>query len=486
MTNWFRAAKRTREFSIHLSLAAIILALAGLSSSTALHKAISLDVPLGIGFGQVVAHVKPAVFGVTTKSIEPEGDAGMTDELLPFGESPDMREDLDEPPPKRPRLVKSEGSGFFISPDGYAVTANHVVEQSKSIKITMNDGKTYPARLVGADAETDIALLKVQGNEKFPFVELAPAAPKIGEWVIAVGNPFGLGGSVTAGIVSASSRDVMWSYNEYVQIDAPVNIGDSGGPTFDVRGKVIGVNSAIFTPSGGSVGIGFAVPAKTVRSVVPQLKQKGMVTRGWMGVQIQEVTPEIADSLSLDRVHGALIAEADAGGPAAKAGILPGDVVMSLKGSPVRGRRELVHKIRDVVPGTIVELGLIRQGAVKTVNVRLGQHPVPRIEPVAADEGSELPETGMGASSLGLMLVPGTNLDPDTKGVVVIDVESGGVAAERGLEPGDIILDVGGMPVDLPSDVDEALNVAPGDKRHNVLARVNSGKSTRFVAMPVG
>ena len=220
------------------------------------------------------------------------------------------------------RNVTGQGSGFFISADGYAVTNNHVVDRATNVQVTADDGRTYTARVIGTDPRTDLALIKVDGRSDFPFVSLAEAPPRIGDWVLAVGNPFGLGGTVTAGIVSANGRDIgAGPYDDFIQIDAPVNRGNSGGPTFDVNGNVIGVNTAIFSPSGGNVGIAFAIPASTVRSVVAQLRDRGSVTRGWIGVQIQPVTAEIADSLNLKSTQGALVAEPQAGSPAVTAGI---------------------------------------------------------------------------------------------------------------------------------------------------------------------
>ena len=210
-------------------------------------------------------------------------------------------------PKRQARSITGQGSGFFISADGYAVTNNHVVEKAENVKVTTDDGKTYNAKVIGTDPRTDLALIKVEGDD-FPFVKLADGSPRIGDWVLAVGNPFGLGGTVTAGIVSARGRDIgAGPYDDFIQIDAPVNKGNSGGPTFDVDGNVIGVNTAIFSPSGGSVGIAFAIPADTVKSVVAQLRDKGTVTRGWIGVQIQPVTPDIADSLGLKQTTGALV-----------------------------------------------------------------------------------------------------------------------------------------------------------------------------------
>ena len=253
--------------------------------------------------------------------------------------------------------MTGQGSGFFISADGYAVTNNHVVDKASTVEVIADDGKTYTAKVIGTDPRTDIALIKVEGRGDFPYVQLAEKSPRIGDWVLAVGNPFGLGGTVTAGIVSARGRDIgAGPYDDFIQIDAPVNKGNSGGPTFDVDGNVIGVNTAIFSPSGGSVGIAFAIPAPTVKTVVGQLKENGKVTRGWIGVQIQPVTAEIADNLGLKTPHGALIAEPQANSPAAKAGIVAGDVITAVNGSPVKDARDLAKQIGNLAPGSSAKL----------------------------------------------------------------------------------------------------------------------------------
>src|ERR1700730_443774 len=264
-------------------------------------------------FADIVDAVKPAVIGVQTRLADDEQNSPPLDEFFrQFGGKP--------PGPSPRRLIAAQGSGFFISADGYAVTNNHVVEGTQTAQILTDDQKSYTARVVGADPVSDLALLKVEGRSDFPYVELAPELPRVGDWVIAVGNPFGLGGTVTAGIVSARERNIgTSSYDSLIQIDASINKGDSGGPSFDLNGRVIGVNTMIYSPSGGSIGIAFAVPAETVRTVVPQLKEKGVVTRGWLGVQIQPVTPDIADSLGLKAPQGALVAEAQPDRAAAKA-----------------------------------------------------------------------------------------------------------------------------------------------------------------------
>ena len=259
--------------------------------------------------------------------------------------------------------MTGQGSGFFITADGYAVTNNHVVDKAKTVEIMTDDGKTYSAKVIGTDPRTDIALIKVDGRSDFPFVKLAEQSPRIGDWVVAVGNPFGLGGTVTAGIVSARGRDIgAGPYDDFIQIDASVNKGNSGGPTFDMAGNVIGVNTAIFSPSGGSVGIAFDIPSDTVKSVVAQLKDKGMVSRGWIGVQIQPITAEIAEGLGMKASEGALVAEPQADSPAAKAGIDSGDVITAVNGHAVKDARDLARQIGAMAPGSDGQAQRLAQG----------------------------------------------------------------------------------------------------------------------------
>src|SRR5213592_1610353 len=345
-----------------------------------------------IGFADIVERVKPSVISVKINIAEKTASKDKDDsanEDSPFQPGSPMERFFRRfggpdglPPGLRggPRggrgPVTGQGSGFFISADGYAVTNNHVVDGADKVEVTTDDGKTYTAKVIGTDPRTDVALIKVAGRTDFPFAKLSDSKPRIGDWVLAVGNPFGLGGTVTAGIVSASGRDIgNGPYDDFIQIDAPVNKGNSGGPAFDTSGEVMGVNTAIYSPSGGSVGIAFSIPASTVKSVVAQLKDKGSVSRGWIGVQIQPVTPEIADSLGLKRAEGALVAEPQTNSPAAKAGIESGDVITSVNGEPVKDARELARTIGGFAPGAAVKLNVLHKGQDKTVNITLGQLP---------------------------------------------------------------------------------------------------------------
>ncbi len=333
-------------------------------------------------FPDMVERVKPAVVGIRVRTEEESTVGGPStgrerSPLDRFFGGPKDRQDT----PQRPRRATAQGSGFFISADGHIVTANHVIENAKSIEITTDDQKTHAAKVIGADSGSDLALLKVDAEQEFPFVRLADRSPRIGEWVLAVGNPFGLGGTVTAGIVSARARDLkMGAYNDFIQIDAPVNQGNSGGPTFDINGEVIGVNSAIFSPTGASIGIGFAIPADTVKAVMAQLKSNGSVTRGWIGIKIQAVTEDIAQGLGAREAGGALVVEPQPDSPAAQAGLASGDIITSLNGAPVKDDRVLMKTVAELPPGTPVALGILRKGQELTVTLTLGALPRQRSE----------------------------------------------------------------------------------------------------------
>jgi serine protease Do len=441
------------------------------------------------GFADIVAKVKPAVISVRVK-IDRPADSSLSSDENPF-------------PPGSPmerffrrfgapnggeggghQVITGQGSGFFITADGYAVTNNHVVQNAQTVQVTADDGKIFDAKVIGTDSRTDLALIKVDGKD-FPYVKLADSAPRVGDWVLAVGNPFGLGGTVTAGIVSARGRDIgAGPYDDFIQIDAPVNKGNSGGPSFDVDGNVIGVNTAIFSPSGGSVGIAFDIPSDTVKNVIAQLREKGSVTRGWIGVQIQPVTPDIADGLGLKKSAGALVSEPQHNSPAAKAGIESGDVIMSVDGTAITDARELARRIGTMAPGTSVKLSVIHQGQEKTVTLTLGTLPN---EKAASNQETQhaVPDNDM--PKLGLTLAPGNKAPgAEGNGVVVTAVDPNGVAADHGFQVGDVILDVGGKSVSNPADVRKQLADARKDGKHALLFRVKSGEGTRFVALPLG
>jgi serine protease Do len=381
-------------------------------------------------------------------------------------------------------VITGEGSGFFISPDGYAVTNNHVVDHAKSVQVTTDDGTIYTAKVIGTDPKTDLALIKVDAAKDLAYVKFADHDSRVGDWVIAVGNPFGLGGTVTAGIVSARGRDIgSGPYDDYIQIDAPINKGNSGGPAFNAEGGVIGVNTAIYSPSGGSVGIGFDIPADTVKMVVAQLKDKGYVTRGWIGVQVQPVTAAIADSLGMKKAEGAIVDEPQAGGPAAKAGIEAGDVITAVNGTKVKDSRDLARKIGMIAPGTSIKLDMLRKGEAKTVTLALASMPNERH--AKAETGQDEPAGKL--PKLGLNLAPANDVaGSGGKGVVVMGVDPDGAAADHGFKAGDIILDVGGKSVASAGDMRKALTDAKAQGKHDILLRVKSADATKFVALPIG
>jgi len=457
------------------------------------------------GFADIVERVKPSVISVRVniaEKVAKDDSANKSDDDSPFQPGSPMERFFKRfggpdgmPPGMRggPRggrgQVTGQGSGFFISADGFAVTNNHVVDGADKVEVTTDDGKVYKAKVIGTDARTDVALIKVEGGSNFPFAKLSDSKPRIGDWVLAVGNPFGLGGTVTAGIVSASGRDIgNGPYDDFIQIDAPVNKGNSGGPAFDTSGEVMGVNTAIYSPSGGSVGIAFSIPASTVKTVIAQLKDKGSVSRGWIGVQIQPVTADIADSLGLKKAEGALVAEPQANGPAAKAGIESGDVITSVNGETVKDARELARTIGALAPGAAVKLNVLHKGKDTVVNLTLGQLPN-SVEAKAdndnnSDKGSA--KRGTDVPKLGLTLAPADTVAGAGKdGVVVTEVDPNSAAAERGFKEGDVILEVAGKNVTSAGDVRQAIDAARTDNKNSVLMRVKSGGSSRFVAVPL-
>jgi serine protease Do len=441
-------------------------------------------------FADVVERVQPAVVSIqvrtaATETSATEGMPGMGGDN-PFEEffrrfgQPDMP-GMPNRPERRGMPQMAQGSGFFISADGYLVSNNHVVENAEEVTVVMNDGTEYTAKVIGTDPKTDLALVKVDGRTDFPFVELASGDIRVGDWVVAVGNPFGLGGSVTAGIVSARGRDIgAGPYDDFLQIDAPINRGNSGGPAFNLSGEVVGVNTAIFSPSGGSVGIGFAIPAKTVETVVADLKDDGKVVRGWLGVQIQPVSDDIAASIGLDEAYGAMVTAPQDGSPAEKAGLEPGDAILEVNGTKIADARELARVIAAYPPETAVELTLWRDGKEMATKVTLGT--LPEEQKVASMGGRVDPSA---LDDYGLSVMPADRLADGQKGVAVTEVDPAGKAADAGLRQGDVILEVGGDVVANPADVQKALAEAAKGGRSAVLMRVQNGDDVRFVAVPL-
>jgi serine protease Do len=458
----------------------------------------TIETPYGrapLSFADLVAKVSPAVVSINVK-----GDVKVADNDMQIPGMPDLPEDNPlydffkqfrkgmPQAPTKPTPSLAQGSGFFISPDGFVVTNNHVVEDAEDITVTLEAGEKYPAKLIGSDPRTDVALVKVNAEGKtFPFVEFSSKDPRVGDWVLAVGNPFGLGGTVTAGIISAHNRDIGSGPYDYLQIDAAVNRGNSGGPAFDLDGKVVGMNTAIFSPSGGNVGIAFAVPAVLVKEVVSELQSHGTVDRGWLGVVIQNVSDDIADSIGLAEAKGAMITKVTEDGPAAKEDLKPGDVIVEVNGEKIADSRDLARKIAELHPDTDVKLSIARYGEQRQVTMKLGTFPSSK--KLAALEEDKPADTGEQMKDLGLSLAPAVKFPgAGDEGVVITEVDPQSDAADKGLKPGDVILQVAGVTVSEPSDVaagvKKAIAGAKSDKDTvKVLMQVKTGDQTRFVAL---
>jgi serine protease Do len=454
------------------------------------------------GFGDLVEKVMPAVVSVeaklgvqTSSNIQGQGDENDDDnESGPQFSMPDLppnspfRQFFEQFPRRgfggqpfqfpRPRGGTAQGSGFFISDDGYVVTNNHVVRGASEVTVKVSSDREYKAKIVGTDPKTDLALLKVDSNERFSYVNFSAKEPRVGDWVIAVGNPFGLGGSVTTGIVSARGRNIgNGPYDDFLQIDAPINRGNSGGPAFNLDGEVIGINTAIFSPSGGSIGIGFAIPSAEAVHVIEDLKDKGSVTRGWLGVQIQPITDEIADSVGLKESQGALVADVTPNSPALKAGIKIGDAIVRLDGEAVKDPSDLARRVARISPGKPAKVTVMREGKEEQVELTIGTMPIEQKEANAKPDANEATPA---KPKLGLTLEKSS----DGKGVVVSAVEPDSPASSKGFRAGDVVLKVGNADVNDPSALVAAIEQASKDGQKSVLLLVRSGERQRFVALP--
>ncbi|MBL6852941.1 MAG: DegQ family serine endoprotease, partial [Alphaproteobacteria bacterium] len=450
-------------------------------------------------FADLVERVSPAVVTITAETVETgpsnidELPAPFRDFFNQYGQGNGQN--------RAPRKAISAGSGFIIDKAGFIVTNNHVIENARKITVKLPDGRTFDAKLIGTDALTDVALLKVKSDRSLPTVEFGDDRQvRVGDWVVAVGNPFGLSNSVTAGIVSSLGRDIgNGPYTDFIQIDAPINRGNSGGPTFDLRGQVIGMNSMIYSPSGGSVGIGFAIPASTIHDVIAQLQAHGHVDRGYLGVNIQSITPEIAGTLNITTPKGAIIAEVVQGGPAAQAGFQQGDVVIALNGKPVDDSRDLTRHIASIPAGQTATFTIMRNGQQKNLTARIGNRPEQRV----ASNGNDSNDSAQGGTNgderqstlqaMGLGLAAVTpearrnfNIDAAIDGVLVTRVDPDSDAGDKGIQPGDVVLSVANKPVHNPKDVLAQIAAARSAGHHTVLLLVATQGGTRFVAVDVG
>lgn len=417
-------------------------------------------------FANLIAETRPAVVSIIVKkhAVKTAQTSGQAPE-----KSKEFFKKFQMPQKRSGKGAMGQGSGFFISPDGYVVTNNHVIDGASEIEVRTSDKRKLKAKLIGTDPKTDLAVLKVEGND-YKFVKFGDSdTTKVGDWVVAVGNPFGLSGTATAGIVSARGRDIgSGPYDDFIQIDASINKGNSGGPAFNRHGEIVGVNTAIFSPSGGSVGIGFAVPSNVAKVVVDSLIKHGKVKRGWLGVTIQPVTDEIAETMNLKKTDGALVSKVTKKGPADRAGFQAGDVVLSVNDKDIKGPRDLSKAIADTGPDKSVKIKVLRDGGSRTLTVSLKE-----LEPTkVAAVGRSKPDDGR--PKLGLMLK-----DTD-QGVVIAEVVPGTPAAEKGLLSGDVITQISGKAVTSAAEIQEAVKAANGKR---VLMLIKNKQGVRFVAI---
>ena len=457
-------------------------------------------------FADLAERLLPAVVNVsTTQTLRqpgpqaPGGRRGPDVPQFPPGSPFEefFREFFDrQRPDAPPRRAQSLGSGFIVDSAGFIVTNNHVIAEADEIKVTLHDNEQLTAKVVGRDTKTDLALLKVESPKPLPFVRLGDSdKARVGDWVITIGNPFGLGGTVTTGIISARQRDInAGPYDDFIQTDASINRGNSGGPMFNLAGEVIGINTAIYSPSGGSVGIGFAIPTALAKPVLDQLRQFGKARRGWIGVNIQSVTDEIAESLGLDKARGALVARVSDGGPAEKAKIQAGDVILKFDGHDVTEMRRLPRLVAETPVDKTVPLVVWRKGKEVTVPVKVGE--LEEAEQVAAvpnDTGRNAPgpatptvdTLGMSLAPLSQELRERFEINDRTRGVVITRVEDGSPAAERGLRPGEVIVEVNQEAVNSPQQVADKVTQAKTQGRRGVLVMVDRQGEQRFVGLSV-
>ncbi|PZM17068.1 Do family serine endopeptidase [Rhizobium tubonense] len=513
----FRTIKERLSRSTALKASAVAgLAVAVLATgipieiSRSYAEAVVVQAPQVPSFANVVDAVSPAVVSVRVESranpVADDDDSfglGRGFDELPddhplkkffrqFGEQQNghgPQEGQKAKPDGKGRLRPvAQGSGFFISEDGYLVTNNHVVSDGAAFVVVLTDGTELDAKLIGKDPRTDLAVLKVDDKRKFTYVKWADDEKvRVGDWVVAVGNPFGLGGTVTAGIISARGRDIgSGPYDDYLQVDAAVNRGNSGGPTFNLSGEVVGINTAIFSPSGGSVGIAFAIPSTTAKDVVADLIKDGSVSRGWLGVQIQPVSKDIAESLGLSEASGALVVSPQEGSPGQKAGIKNGDVVTAVNGETVKDPRDLARRIGAMAPGKKVEVSLWRDGKPQSVTVDLGTLPAEQKEASNDDNAPQQatpqqPASEKALADLGLTVGP----SDDGKGVAITGVDPDSDAADKGVKEGEKITSVNNQEVANAADIAKVITQAKKDGRTKALFQIQSNSGSRFVALPL-
>jgi serine protease Do len=443
-------------------------------------------------FADLAKRLLPTVVNISTSQTLKAPPQNAMPQLPPGSPLEDLFKNFLGPKPNTPRHVTSLGSGFIIDPSGYVVTNNHVIEDSDQITVSLQDGTQLPAKVVGRDTKTDLALLKVSPKKPLPATKFGDSDhAQVGDWVIAIGDPFGIGSTVTAGIVSARNRNInAGPYDDFIQTDAPINRGNSGGPLFDMDGNVIGINSAIFSPSGGSVGIGFAIPSNLAREVTGQLRQFGVARRGWIGVRIQQVTSEIAEGLGLPTTQGALVAGVTDGGPAARAGLANGDLITGFDGKPVPDDRALPRIVADTPIGKTVNMDVLRKGRKQIIKITVqkladdAKADKPIKAPAApVKKQPKLAELGL---SLGLLDGPARakfKIGASVQGVAVTAVEGGSSAAEKNVRPGDVIVEVAGQAVKTPDDVTKRIEADAKAGKKSILILINRSGDLTYVGL---
>ncbi|HEY2444141.1 MAG TPA: Do family serine endopeptidase [Rhizomicrobium sp.] len=448
-------------------------------------------------FADLASQLLPTVVNIsTTQTLKAGLPQGALPELPPDSPLHDLFRDYLQRNKNLPRHITALGSGFVIDPSGLIVTNDHVIDGADQISVTFNDGTVLPATVVGRDEKTDLALVRVHAKSPLAAAHFGNSdEARVGDWVIAIGDPFGLGSSVTAGIVSARNRNIAAGpYDDFIQTDAPINRGNSGGALFDMQGNVVGVTSAIFSPSGGSVGVGFAIPSNMARDVVAQLRTYGAARRGWIGVRIQQVTSDIAESLDLVSATGALVADVTPNGPAAKAGLQNGDLIVAFDGKPVVDSRSLPRMVADTPVGKSVGIGVLRKGSKEELRVTVAKLDESANAPAPAKLSSlsvpnivsRLSRLGFGMAPLDDELRAKFKLGGNVKGVVITDVDPDGPAAEKNLQPGDVILEVQNEAVHSPDDVTRRVEAGAKAGRKAVLLLVSRDGQVNYVGLSLG
>jgi serine protease Do len=448
--------------------------------------------PAPDSFADLAGKLLPTVVNISTSQTLKAPPQTAMPKLPPGSPLEDLFKNFLGPRGSTPRHVTSLGSGFIIDPSGYIVTNNHVIDDSDTITVILSDGISLPAKVVGRDTKTDLALLKVTSKLPLPATRFGDSdKARIGDWVIAIGDPFGIGSTVTAGIVSARNRNInAGPYDDFIQTDAPINKGNSGGPLFDMDGNVIGINSQIFSPSGGSVGIGFAIPSNLARQVVGQLRQFGTARRGWIGVRIQQVTSEIAEGLGLVNMKGALVADVTGGGPAAKAGLRNGDLITGFDGKGVGDDRALPRIVADTPIGKTVNMDVLRRGNKQTLRItvqKLADDAKPdravKAPPAPVKSQSRLSQLGLSLGALDAAGRAKFKVGASVQGVLVTAVEDGSSAAEKNLKVGDVIVEISSQPVKTAADVSRKIEADAKAGKKVALLLISRGGDLNFVGL---